>query len=75
MKRDYDIRTREHHWCTGAGTQGKKVESMQMGPGNILEAKSDSVFKQSRLCIMTNVRNVMYGTVKVIGRLDEITAK
>lgn len=46
-----------------------------MGPGNILEAKSDSVFKQSRLCIMTNVRNVMYGTAKVIGRLDEITAK
>lgn len=35
-----------------------------MGPGNILEAKSESVFKQSRLCIMTNVRNVMYGTVK-----------
>lgn len=60
------------YWRRNAG---KKSRVNVVGPGNILEAKSDSVFKQSRLCIMTNVRNVMYGTVKVIGRLDEITAK
>lgn len=46
-----------------------------MGLGNIFEVKFDLVFKQLRLCIKINVRNVMYGIVKVIGRLDEIIVK
>lgn len=49
MKRDYDIRAREHQFKVGDAVYwrrnaGKNVESMGMGPGIIVEAKSDTVF-------------------------------
>lgn len=49
MKQDFDIRAREHQFKLGEAVYwhqnaGKKVESMWIGPGVIVEAKSNTVF-------------------------------
>lgn len=49
MKRDYDIRAREHQFKEGDAVYwrrnaGKKVESMLVGLGVIFEAKPETVF-------------------------------
>jgi hypothetical protein len=49
MKRDHDVRSREHQFRVGdvvywRRNVGKKVESVWMGPGVVVEKKSDTVF-------------------------------